>query len=164
MPIVQPLDIELGDVTEQNILQLKTLNMSYLPVRYTDKFYRDLITNTPKEFLKFGNTFSLLFFFLFDSSFDWKIAFWNGFAIGSVCSRLEPHTEKGFHKIYIMTIGVIPAYRRRGIGFHLSSSSFFYQFFLLIIVIIATKLLEHIMENARRDSTVLEVYLHVQIT
>lgn len=65
MPIIQPLDIELGDVTEQNLLQLKTLNMSYLPVRYTDKFYRDLIANSPKEFLKFGFFLFLFFLFLF---------------------------------------------------------------------------------------------------
>lgn len=54
MPIIQPLNIELGDVTEQNLLQFKVLNMSYLPVRYTDKFYRDLLGNTPKDFIKFG--------------------------------------------------------------------------------------------------------------
>jgi hypothetical protein len=54
MPVNQPLAIELADVTEQNLLQLRTLNMSYLPVRYSDKFYRELLANTPKDFLKFG--------------------------------------------------------------------------------------------------------------
>ena len=70
--------------------------MIALPVRYTDKFYRELIAKAPEEYLKF--------------------AFWNGFAVGSVCSRLESQEEEGSNKIYIMTIGVIPAYRRRGIG------------------------------------------------
>lgn len=96
-----------GNVTEANAAQLKTLNMIALPVRYTDKFYRELIAKAPEDYLKF--------------------AFWNGFAVGSVCSRLElgPQEEvkegeaavKSCNdKIYIMTIGVIPAYRRRGIG------------------------------------------------
>ena len=55
MPVVKPLDIELGNVTEHNLQQLKTLNMVSLPVRYSDKFYRDLLANSPAEFLKFGN-------------------------------------------------------------------------------------------------------------
>lgn len=79
--------------------------MIALPVRYTDKFYRELIAKAPEEYLKF--------------------AFWNGFAVGSVCSRLElgaqeeqegENTNTCNNKIYIMTIGVIPAYRRRGVG------------------------------------------------
>jgi hypothetical protein len=61
MPVNQPLEIELADVTEQNLLQLRTLNMSYLPVRYSDKFYRELLANTPKEFLKFGLSRNLSF-------------------------------------------------------------------------------------------------------
>ncbi|CAE7660038.1 NAA50, partial [Symbiodinium microadriaticum] len=96
MPVIPPLDIELGNVTEHNLQQLKTLNMVALPVRYSEKFYRDLLANSPPEYLKF--------------------VFWNGFAIASVCSRLENHPEHpDFKKIYIMTIGVIPAYRRRGV-------------------------------------------------
>jgi N-alpha-acetyltransferase 50 len=54
MPTVPPLDIELGDVTEHNLQQLKTLNMVALPVRYSDKFYKELLANSPPEYLKYG--------------------------------------------------------------------------------------------------------------
>jgi GNAT superfamily N-acetyltransferase len=57
-----------------------------------------------------------------------------------------------------MTIGVIPAYRRRGIG----NSTIFYSH-LFNFYALATKLLNHVLENAANDPTVLEVYLHVQI-
>jgi GNAT superfamily N-acetyltransferase len=57
-----------------------------------------------------------------------------------------------------MTIGVIPSYRRRGIGLRGSI-----HILLLTCLFVATKLLYHILENAQRDPTVLEVYLHVQI-
>lgn len=121
MVLNEPLKVELGNVTEQNALQLKVINTSALPVRYTDKFYRELVEKSPPDFLKF--------------------AFWNGFAVGAVCSRLEPHSEPGTFKIYIMTIAVLPAYRRRGI---------------------ASTLLNHILDLASRNPSVKEVYLHVQ--
>lgn len=53
MPVAE-LKVELDNVTEQNLLQLKTLNMTALPVRYTDDFYHKLVANSPPEFLKFG--------------------------------------------------------------------------------------------------------------
>ena len=121
MPVVKSLDVQLGDVNLANLEQLKIMNISSLPVRYTDKFYRDLVENTPKEYLKF--------------------AFWNGFAVGAVCSRIETHEKKGFNKLYIMTISILPAYRRRGIG---------------------RTLLNHILDAAMKDDRILDVYLHVQ--
>ena len=115
------LDVQLGDVTIANLEQLKILNISSLPVRYSDKFYNDLVINSPKEFLKF--------------------AFFNGFAVGAVCSRIEPHENPGFSKLYIMTISILPAYRRRGIG---------------------QKLLNHVLNAASKNSNIIEAYLHVQ--
>ena len=70
-----------------------------------------------------------------------KFAYWNGFTVGGVCARIEPNEADGTQKLYIMTINVLPAYRRRGI---------------------ATKLLEHLLSEAAKDETIKEVYLHVQ--
>ena len=83
--------------------------------------YKELVENSPKDLLKF--------------------AFCNGFAVGAVCSRIEAHEQTGFNKLDIMTISVLPAYRRRGIG---------------------RLLLNHILDAASKNSSILEVYLHVQ--
>jgi len=127
------LPIEIGDVTPANVMQLKTLNVSTLPVRYSEKFYKDLAASGNQRYMKF--------------------AYWNGFAVGGVCARIEPIACEGGEqqgeaasttsKLYIMTINVLPAYRRRGI---------------------ATRLLQHVLDEATKEttSTIVEVYLHVQ--
>ena len=118
-----PLAVQICDINAANLKQLRVLNISTLPVRYTDKFYKDLLVNGFPEYLKFAS--------------------WNGFAVAAVCARIEPHTTvPDSFKLYIMTINVLPAYRRRGIG---------------------AKLLEYVLETAAKDSTIIEVYLHVQV-
>lgn len=98
---MKSLDVDIGNITPANLQQLKTINIATLPVRYTDKFYKDLLVNYPQEYLQF--------------------AFWNGFAIAAVCARIEPHEVPDQSKLYIMTINVLPAYRRRGIGMFLKT-------------------------------------------
>ena len=63
------LDIQIGDVTLANLEQFKTLNVYALPVKYSTKFYKELLDKVPKELI--------------------KIAFHNGFAIGAICCRID---------------------------------------------------------------------------
>jgi len=115
------LEVEFGDIHEQNLEQLKKLNLAIFPVRYNQKFYKNML-NTPNEFTQF--------------------AYWNGFVVGAICCRLEPPSGPGPKKLYIMTIGVLAAYRRRNIG---------------------RALLEKVLENIKEyPEDIVQVYLHVQ--
>jgi len=87
--------IELGDVNEKNLGLLKLLNSSIFPVKYNDKFYRDLLAQ-PDELT--------------------KLAYFGDVLIAAVCCRFEPNLETKQTSLYIMTLGVLPTYQRNGTG------------------------------------------------
>lgn len=84
--------IELGDITQHNIKQLKLLNQVIFPVSYNDKFYKDVL----------------------DVGELAKLAFFNDIVVGAVCCRID--NTKGRKKLYIMTLGCLAPYRRHGVG------------------------------------------------
>ncbi len=49
-----PSEAEFGDLTEKNIGLLRLLNQSIFPVRYNDKFYKDLLLPGREELTKLG--------------------------------------------------------------------------------------------------------------
>lgn len=88
---------QIGDVNDANLKQLRVINVNTLPVRYSDKFYKELIDNYTNEYMKY--------------------AFWDGFVVAAVCARIENHdTQPELKRLYIMTINVLAPYRRRGVG------------------------------------------------
>ncbi|KYQ93687.1 GCN5-related N-acetyltransferase [Tieghemostelium lacteum] len=88
-------NIELGDLTDKNIGQLKLLNSTTLAVTYDDKFYQKLLGN----------------------GFITKLAYFNDILVGAVSCRIDPPTQELPHSsLYIMTFGVLAPYRNLGIG------------------------------------------------
>ena len=116
------LDVTFGDIHAQNIGQLRKLNEHAFPLTYADKFYAEIPTLS-KDFTQF--------------------AYFGGFVVGAICGRVEPLQFQGKvkKKLYIMTIGVLVAYRERGIG---------------------RMLLNYLLDNAAKQPDIAFVYLHVQ--
>jgi hypothetical protein len=50
----QESTIDLGDLTDKNVGQLKILNAAIFPVKYNDKFYTDLLLPAREELTKLG--------------------------------------------------------------------------------------------------------------
>ncbi|CAI4233110.1 unnamed protein product [Auanema sp. JU1783] len=111
-------DIELGDVTQHNVLQLKRLNQNLFPVSYNDKFYSEIL-----------NAGQLA-----------KFAYFNDVIVGAVCCRYDTH--EGRKSLYIMTLGTLAPYRQLGIG---------------------TLLLKHVLDIGESDSSIHNLFLHVQV-
>ncbi|KAF9356937.1 N-alpha-acetyltransferase 50 [Mortierella sp. NVP85] len=87
--------IGLGDVTVNNLGQLKRLNSVLFPITYDKKFYDEML-----EVGEFA-----------------KIIYFNDICVGGVCCRRENvEGSKGLQNLYIATLGVLAPYRRLGLG------------------------------------------------
>jgi N-alpha-acetyltransferase 50 len=122
------LSIDFGPITPDNVEQLRKVNVACFPILYNDGFYKDVITGGGSEGLN-------------------KFAYWNGFVVGAVCARRE-QLGKGRDRLYIMTLGVLAAYRGRQVGTQLIQS-----------------ILDYYQEQKDSElSTVDEIALHVQVS
>ena len=129
--------------------QLRKVNLACFPVQYQETFYKDVLTN---------------------SEGLCKFAYWNGFVVGAACARIETipdqketaETQQAKQekskknspnnqpkRIYIMTLGVLAAYRNLQIGTQLIQS-----------------ILDHYEQNKENAEfrNVQEMTLHVQIS
>lgn len=119
-------DIILGDITKHNTNMMRLINERAFPITYQDKFYED--ASTRGEYA--------------------KLAFFQDVPVGAVCCRTEQATgingatiEEG-NKLYIMTLGCLPAFRRSGVG---------------------TAMLKHVFHLVDNDPSITSIYLHVQV-
>lgn len=96
---MKQLKLELGDVTEKNMRQLQILNEATFPISYHGRFYEDILRDL---------TFT-------------RLGFTTDVPCCSICCRIEkrpdcPPEDSRTKRLYIMTLNVLPAYRRRGLA------------------------------------------------
>ncbi|KAF8387183.1 hypothetical protein PRIPAC_76325 [Pristionchus pacificus] len=85
-------DMQLGEVTHHNVLQLKKLNQCVFPVSYNDKFYKEVTSAGELA----------------------RLAYFNDVVVGAVCCREDKY--EGEKSLYIMTLATLAPYRTRGVG------------------------------------------------
>lgn len=115
------------------------MNLACFPVQYQETFYKDVVERRDEGLCKF--------------------AYWNGFVIGAACARVEENADStttsssssspsSKQRLYIMTLGVLAAYRGRSVGTQLIQS-----------------ILDHFEQNKDTEfKDVEEIALHVQIS
>jgi N-alpha-acetyltransferase 50 len=152
--------IWLDDVNQHNVHNLRLLNSVLFPMKYDQKFYNEVLQ---------AGEFAKLVYYGDGGVEDQNVPI----LVGAVCCRREylqngdsTVIRKSFHvvpqprqtinfpdgqitgstvfsyRLYIMTLGVLAPYRRLGIG---------------------SMLLRHILNESIQESTIRDIYLHVQI-
>lgn len=114
------LKVRFGDLTKDNIGQLKRLNLVTFPVRYNQKFYDALIAQTDANLI--------------------QLAFHSDVIVGAIACRYEGTGND--RSLYIMTLGVLEAYRGYTIG---------------------SRLVKKVIEYAKGQPTIFRMFLHVQV-
>ena len=93
--VLEQLDVEYAEVSVKNITQLRVLNTATLPVRYQDKFYKDVLERE--------DTIS-------------QLAYYDDALVGALCGRVEPIEGTSESQLYIMTMSVLSPYRGMRVG------------------------------------------------
>ncbi|OAX41069.1 N-acetyltransferase NAT13 [Rhizopogon vinicolor AM-OR11-026] len=82
--------ITFAYLTYRNIGTVRKLNSVLFPIKYSDKFYQDILATEVEDFC--------------------QLVYYNDVPVGIICCRLENKD------LYLMTMGVLAPYRSRQLG------------------------------------------------
>ncbi|KAF8135680.1 N-acetyltransferase NAT13 [Boletus edulis] len=85
-----PGRVSFASLTHQNIGTVRKLNSVLFPVKYSDKYYQDILQTEVEPFC--------------------QLIYYNDVPIGNICCRLENK------ELYLTTLGVLAPYRSRKLG------------------------------------------------
>ncbi|KIJ49604.1 hypothetical protein M422DRAFT_27967 [Sphaerobolus stellatus SS14] len=88
--------VSFASVTPQNSGTVRKLNSVLFPIRYSEKFYKDIVSPEAENFC--------------------KLVYFNDVPVGTVCCRIEKGDHEGEGKLYLMTMGILAPYRSKNLG------------------------------------------------
>jgi len=90
-----PPRVSFASLTPNNLGTVRKLNSVLFPIKYSEKFYQDILLPEVEDFC--------------------KLVYFNDVPVGTICCRLE--TKDDEHHLYLMTMGILAPYRSRNLGF-----------------------------------------------
>ncbi|KAK0212874.1 acyl-CoA N-acyltransferase [Desarmillaria ectypa] len=86
--------ISFASLSTNNLGTVRKLNSVLFPIKYSEKFYNDILNPDYEEFC--------------------KLVYYNDVPVGTICCRLETKGDQTL--LYLMTMGILAPYRSRKLG------------------------------------------------
>jgi len=86
--------VTFASITANNIGTVRKLNSVLFPIKYSEKFYSDILKPEVEDFC--------------------QLVYYNDIPVGTICCRLEYKDDQSV--LYLMTMGVLAPYRSRKLG------------------------------------------------
>ncbi|KAG7446313.1 N-acetyltransferase NAT13 [Guyanagaster necrorhizus] len=86
--------VSFASLSSNNLGTVRKLNSVLFPIKYSEKFYNDILNPDYEEFC--------------------KLVYYNDVPVGTICCRLE--TKGDQTHLYLMTMGILAPYRSRKLG------------------------------------------------
>ncbi|KAF4621195.1 hypothetical protein D9613_000407 [Agrocybe pediades] len=86
--------VTFASITPNNLGTVRKLNSVLFPIKYSDKFYKDILLPEVEDFC--------------------QLVYYNDIPVGTICCRLESKDDQ--HVLYLMTMGILAPYRSRKLG------------------------------------------------
>ena len=109
-PVDRPVDrVSFSSINNNNLGTVRVLNTTLFPVRYSEKFYKDIVRPEVEEFCKLGRYAWISFLLPFTpvpyADAEFNTVYINDVPVGTVCCRLEELDNDT--RLYLMTMGVL---------------------------------------------------------
>jgi len=88
--------VSLSPCTPNNLGTVRKLNSVLFPIRYADKFYKDIVIPEAEPYC--------------------QLLYYNDIPVGTVCCRIEKDAGSNEGRLYLMTMGILAPYRGLKLG------------------------------------------------
>lgn|SRR6266851_3316882 len=95
--------ITFASLTQNNLGTVRKLNSVLFPIKYSEKFYSEILLPEVEDFCKLSVCRSV--FSLPSQRTNRTPVYYNDIPVGTICCRVE--TKDSVHHLYLLTMGIL---------------------------------------------------------